>query len=399
MRGVSGCKVRIGLFAVLGVSVGCEEAEQFRDRFRDMTPHEAYQASLVGAGLGETALARDWVRAGREALGNSVRVALPFREESLVAPEVPSAVAYRFALGRGRKLEVDVSMTSPEDVRLFVDLFRVPDNEDDPWRPVSSSDSMSGTFTYESRRDGDFVLRLQPELLRGGNYRVTLGDDAQLGFPVEGHGMGAIGSRFGAPRDGGRRLHRGVDIFARRGTPVLAASAGRTQRVSVRELGGKVVWIHDSIRNARVYYAHLDSQHVRSGQEVARGDTIGFVGNTGNARTTPPHLHFGIYLGGEGAVDPTPFLEPSRGRLPALVADPAILGSRVQPRDDGVPLRAAPGQQSRVIRSLDQDAAPRVMGVTGAWFRVRLPGGGHGYLAVQRTQPVEAGASLPAGLD
>lgn len=58
--------------------------------------------------------------------------------------------------------------------------------------------------------------------------------------------------------------------------------------------GGKVVWMRDEARGMSLYYAHLDSQHVAAGAYVRPGDTLGFVGKTGNARTTPPHLHFGI---------------------------------------------------------------------------------------------------------
>ncbi len=58
----------------------------------------------------------------------------------------------------------------------------------------------------------------------------------------------------------------------------------------------------------RYYYAHLDGFAVESGDKVKKGEILGYVGNTGNAITTPPHLHFGIYAG--GPVDPAPFLKP-----------------------------------------------------------------------------------------
>ena len=373
----------------------CEEAEQLRDRFREMTPYEAYQASLVDAGLAETALAREWTWAGREALENSAPVTLPFQEEGFVTPESPSAAAYRVALPRGRKLVAEVSIDSPEGTRLFVDMFRAPDDERDPFRPIFSSDSASLAFVYEPWRGGDFVLRVQPELLRGGRYRVALRQEAQLGFPVQGGGMTDIGSRFGAARDGGRRSHAGVDIFAARGTPVVAASGGRVNRVSVTRLGGKVVWVRDPVRNASVYYAHLDSQYVRGGEQVQPGDTVGFVGNTGNARTTPPHLHFGVYRRGEGAVDPFPFLDPPRGALPAQEADLALLGGRVRPRSEEARLHAGPGTGAEVLAELDDGAAMRVVGAAGSWYRVRLAGGREGYLAARLA--VEAAGELLAG--
>ena len=369
--------------AVAAAMAGCEPAEKLGDRFREMTPWEAYQASLAEAGLAETALAKEWTRAGQRALESSTPVTLPFQEEGFVTPESPAAAAYRLVLPRGRKLVAEVSLDSPDGTRLFVDVFRAPADDRDPFRPVFSSDSTSLTFVYEPWRGGDFVLRVQPELLRGGSYRVALRQDAQLEFPVQGRSMRDIGSRFGAARDGGRRRHAGVDVFAPRGTPVVAASGGRVGRVSTTPRGGKVVWVRDSARNASLYYAHLDSQHVRGGEEVQPGDTLGFVGNTGNARTTPPHLHFGLYRRGEGAIDPYPFLDPPRGTLPAQDADLALLGGRARPRSSGVRLRAGPSLRADVLAELDGGAAVRVVGAAGSWYRVRLAGGREGYMATR----------------
>ena len=387
----SGRLAGLGTVAVLGVLAGCEQAEKLQDSFRDLTPHEAYHASLAAAGLDETALARDWEEAGRVALEDPVPVSPPFQEEGYITPEDPSAVAYRVHIPRGRRLTFSVSLDSAEDTRLFIDLFRLPADDDDPPRPVFSSDSLSRTFTHEDPwRGGEYVLRVQPELLRGGSYRVVLGQEAVFDFPVEGHGPRSILSFFGAPRDGGRRVHHGVDVFARRGTPVVASAAGRASRVRTTRLGGKVVWIRDPVRNASFYYAHLDSQHVSDGTLVERGDTIGFVGNTGNARTTPPHLHFGIYRRGEGPIDPYPYLTPPSTEPAELTADLALLGARVRPSNPGVRLRAGPGSRLDVVRELGPNTQLRVVGVAGDWFRVRLADGGNGYVAARLTEPVDA---------
>ena len=374
---------------MLVVAAACEQAEVLRDDFRELTPYEAYQASLAAAGLGETALARDWEAAGRGALQDPVRVDPPFEEEGYITPEQPLAVAYLVHIPRGRKLTFAVSLDSKDHTRVFIDLFRLPHNEDNPPRPVFSSDSLSRTFSHEDPwRAGDYVLRVQPELLRGGSYRVTIGEETVFAFPVEGHGTRSIQSLFGASRDAGRRQHHGVDIFARRGTPVLAAAAGRADRVRTTRLGGKVVWLRDRARGASIYYAHLDSQHVTSGTLVEPGDTIGFVGNTGNARTTPPHLHFGIYRRGEGPLDPYPFLTAPRTQVAEVTADVTLLGARVQTRDEGIRLRAGPGTREEILSELEPGTRLRVLGVSGDWFRVQLPGGANGYLAARLARPV-----------
>ena len=167
------------------------------DRFRDLTPHEGYQASLSDAGLAETALGRDWLTAGRAAVDAAAPVNLPFEEEGFIAAEDPGAMAYRVTVGRGQKLFAEIDLESEDGAKVFVDLFRVPASEGDPPRPILSSDSVPGAFVHEPWRGGDFILRLQPELLRGGQYRVRLRLDAQLAFPVEGHSMRAVQSVFG----------------------------------------------------------------------------------------------------------------------------------------------------------------------------------------------------------
>ena len=382
-------RTRAPVWLALVALVGCEEVEQVQDRFRDLTPYEAYSESLAQAGLSGTALGRDWILAGSAAVDAAATVSLPFQEEGYITAEAPTAMAYRVTVPRGRRLTADVTLDTEDGTRVFVDLFRVAAEDEDPPRPIISTDSVPGTFVHEPWREGDFILRLQPELLRGGQYRVTLRLEAQLAFPVGGRNMGAIQSVFGAERDAGARSHDGVDIFAPRGTPVLAAAAGRAYRVGITNLGGKVVWVRDPLRNARLYYAHLDSQHVRNGDRIEIGDTLGFVGNTGNARTTPPHLHFGLYRTGEGAIDPTPFLAPPRGTLPELTADLGQLGEWVRLQNEGTRLRAAPETDAPVLRELEQFTSVRVLGGSGEYFRVRLPDGSNGYVAARLTAPAD----------
>jgi murein DD-endopeptidase MepM/ murein hydrolase activator NlpD len=136
--------------------------------------------------------------------------------------------------------------------------------------------------------------------------------DEVLWMPVQGVRVTQVANTWGAPRPGGR-AHQGQDIFAPRGTPVRAAAAGVVLRMGETKLGGRIVVIFGA--GGRIYYyAHFD-RHAEdlSVAEVVSTDTvIGYVGNTGNARTTPPHLHFGVY-GAGGAIDPLPLLRDRRG--------------------------------------------------------------------------------------
>ncbi len=187
-----------------------------------------------------------------------------------------------------------------------------------------------------------------------------------------------------------------MDIFARRGTPVLAASAGTAYRVGNAGLGGRVVWVRDE-EGTRFYYAHLDSQYVREGARVEPGDTLGFVGNTGNARTTPPHLHFGIYRPRDlepncGSrrrscpIDPAPLLTRPTSLPTELTADLSILGEHVSVASNGVRLRAGPGARDEVLAELAPGIPLRVLAASGDRFRVRLPDGGQGYVAARLTR-------------
>jgi murein DD-endopeptidase MepM/ murein hydrolase activator NlpD len=145
--------------------------------------------------------------------------------------------------------------------------------------------------------------------------------------------------------------HHGDDIFAPLGTPVVAVVDGTVGRVGWERIGGWRLWVRDKLGN-RFYYAHLSGYvpavmgAAHGGRvPVAAGEVIGFVGNSGDAFTTSPHLHFEIhphqltYLGYDGAVDPTRYLDGWRhvGHVEAP--------SPVHPPDPA----GAPGQEARYI--------------------------------------------------
>ncbi|HJU66027.1 MAG TPA: M23 family metallopeptidase [Gemmatimonadaceae bacterium] len=300
--------------ALLGVATitACDEVREIGERMETRTPHAEYAEALKSAGLEQTALGRDWLFSGDSALAAPLEVTLPYRHEgTLVTNEAP-ALGLRFSLRRGQRLSVDVRMDSVQVMLLFIDLFRVSEDSGEAPRHIESAEVRTTFLETEARRDGDYLLRIQPELLRGGEYRLTISADPSLAFPVADRDQRAVRSYFGADRDAGRRRHQGIDIFAPRGTPALAVSAGFVRRVGTNFLGGNVVWVWDEERGHSYYYAHLDSQAVTFGERVHVGDTLGFIGNTGNARTTSPHLHFGIYAPGEGPVDPLPFVARPR---------------------------------------------------------------------------------------
>ena len=88
-------------------------------------------------------------------------------------------------------------------------------------------------------------------------------------------------------------VHKGIDIFARKGTPLLAATYGVVLYVDSSTRGGNAIGVLGPKWRVH-YYAHLNSVAIKAGQIVRRGQKIGTVGNTGNAKNRPAHLHYAI---------------------------------------------------------------------------------------------------------
>lgn len=362
--------------------------EVLLEPFRGDTPHERYGEALERAGLSESELARRWSNAAAEALASPVDVVLPKDEAGRFGPDEPTALGYRIQLRRGQRLDVhldlDEAWGGSGAPRVFMEVFRErsnPEAEEPRLLTLAWTEPDERTLTHEARATAFYILRVQPELLVGGDYRLSFRTGPSLAFPVENRDTRAIQSVFGDPREGGRRQHHGVDIFAPRGTPVLAAAEGVVTRVAETPIGGRVVWVRDRERGVSQYYAHLHTQLVEPGAHVLPGDVLGTVGNTGNARTTPPHLHFGLYVRGEGPVDPWHFLHDPGGRAAPLRVERDSFRQMRQVAGASAPVRSSPSERGRVVLEAESGALVRVLGGSGSFLRVRLSDGRQGYVA------------------
>ena len=161
-------------------------------------------------------------------------------------------------------------------------------------------------ITNERRvRDGrELTLPASAEGAPAGSGQSSAPDLPPPLCPVQGAGKFDFSNSFGAPRHGGRN-HAGNDIFAKRGTPVLASVGGTLTRADGARAGLAFYIAGDD--GVTYYGAHLDSMAVAGGR-VERGQRLGTVGTTGNAQGTPPHLHFEIKPGGGGSIDPYGYL-------------------------------------------------------------------------------------------
>ncbi len=375
---------RLAAALLLATAAACTSGP-LRNLAQPRSPYDSYRDSLRASGLDQTALGRDWVRAGADALAQATVSALPLHEVGFFAADAPTAFGYLVELERGRVLDVDVTFESTQPGRLFVDLFALRPGE--PARLAASLPPDSTSLSHEAAQDGAYVLRIQPELLRGGRFTLVQRSRSSLAFPVTGFTATAVQSLFGMARDAGARSHEGIDIFAPRGTAAVAVADGVAQP-STNNLGGNVVWLHDRRRNLTFYYAHLDRAAITGTAAVKRGDVLGYVGNTGNARTTAPHLHFGIYA--RGAIDPLPFVRADD----AVPAPPPArqlerLDSQVRTTAARTALRAGMAATDVERGPLVRDTVMRVVGTSRSSLRVVLPDGTTGYVRAAAVRPAQ----------
>lgn len=261
-------------------------------------------------------MGKSWIEAANQSLLKTLTIKIPYKETGYLAAEKVPAVAYQFTATRGEKLNISLSKNPPENFDIFLDLW-LQDPTEKP-KLISSADTLGNPLNIEISNTGSYLIRLQPELLRSGQYTLEISSGPSLEFPVK-TPKKSVSSFFGDGRDANTRKHEGIDIFAPLRTPVIAAAEGTVVRVNQNNLGGNVVWMRPKGKNYTLYYAHLDEQLAAEGQPVFPGDTLGLMGNTGNARTTAPHLHFGIYTT-EGAIDPLPFVNPVIKPIPKISA-------------------------------------------------------------------------------
>jgi peptidoglycan LD-endopeptidase LytH len=347
--------------------------------FRKSTPHEEYGRKLEEAGLKATALGSKWFQAAQSSMASPQTITIPFSQNGFFSSDRPDAIVFRFEARRGQLITATVGQKPAAGFRLFVEAYEV---RGDAPKFLALSDSTTGTVKFEAEDDRAYLIRIQPELLASGEYSVSIIGSASIAYPISAPGKNHIKSFWGAARDGGARKHEGIDLFAARRTPIVASVNGRITAVNENRLGGKVVWLRAEDRNYTLYYAHLDTQLVSDGERVAVGDTIGLMGNTGNARTTAPHLHFGIYTM-NGPVDPLPFVDPEV-RLPKkIISSPEMLGKIVRTTQN---MRIA---GISAASALPQNTVLRVLAAAAEAYYVEDELGRRGYVAISAVQPAE----------
>jgi murein DD-endopeptidase MepM/ murein hydrolase activator NlpD len=164
---------------------------------------------------------------------------------------------------------------------------------------VRAAEALVAAEREQRRREREQARQLALATASGGGAPLPPvdGKTCPIGAP------NGFSDSWGAPRSGGR-THLGVDMFAAYGMPLYAVDDG-TVRISYNTLGGLSIHLTTATGD-RYYYAHLSKALVTTGQRVRGGEHIGAAGNSGNARYTPPHLHWEYHPGGGAAVNPYP---------------------------------------------------------------------------------------------
>ncbi|HEX8355759.1 MAG TPA: M23 family metallopeptidase, partial [Segetibacter sp.] len=324
-----------------------------------------------------------------QSLAVPLNVALPYTESGYFAPEEPKAAAIIFKGRRGEKLTISLTKKPAARFAIFFDLWHSKQQNQATPELITAGDSALTPVVYEIEEEGNFIVRLQPELLQGGEYTLTITSGPALAFPVTPKVKSNIASFWGVDRDGGSRRHEGIDIFAPRRTALVAAANGTVTRVNANTLGGKVVFMKPDSKNYTLYYAHLEAQLVEAGQQVKVGDSIGLMGNTGNARHTSPHLHFGIYTH-NGAIDPLPFVQQVRKTPEKISAPLTRLGQWVRnSKKSNLAIEPLPNTTGTV--TVEANTLLKVEAATADKYKVILPGGETSFISSANVTPI----SLP----
>ncbi|MFN3997355.1 peptidoglycan DD-metalloendopeptidase family protein [Algoriphagus sp.] len=346
--------------------------------FSPKTEKERYMQQLKASRIDNSIMGRRWFAAGAEALENPPQLEIPAAVRGTFKSKSVEANAWQLNLQKGATLQVALNWESQDSSRVFIDIIEAQSMKEEV--AITSFDR---AIKFEAEQTGIYFIRIQPELMAEGHFNLIIENRTTYGvFPVQGKTSAAIQSFWGAGRDGGARKHEGIDIFASRGTPVIAPVSGVVGSVKETGLGGKQVWLRDTKRGWNLYFAHLDSQTVNTLQRVNPGDTLGFVGNTGNAITTAPHLHFGIYS--RGAFDPYPVVKDNYTQ--AVTGNLSLEHKVMLVNSTTANLRLGPSTAFASLEKLSISTPLTIESAVGTWYQVRSPSGIKGFLSASLLQ-------------
>lgn len=342
-----------------------------RGVFSKKTVREKYEEKLQKDSGKSNPVVNAWLNAAEYSLNNPLTIPPTYYEYGKFLATNQTATALKVSVKRGQKLVVKLDKTSIQPYAIYMDLWRAADSTTGKsLEYILAADTAINKLEYIAAKDEKLIVRYQPQLSSTGTYAISISPMPSFTFPVAASVKSNIGSFWGAGRDAGARKHEGIDIFTVAKSPAVAVADGVITSVSENVLGGKVIFMQPDNSNYNVYYAHLDQQLVTSGQRVKAGEIIGLVGNTGNAKSTAAHLHFGIYTF-NGAIDPLAFVEGTKDPAPNFenkILNPEMVTTR-QTKVYADLLTLLP------IATLTKDIVLEAEAFSGKHYRILLPDG------------------------
>ena len=339
--------------------------------FSKKTVREKYEDKLQKDSGKNNPVVNAWLNAAEYSLNNPLRIQPTYYEYGRFSATIPTATSLKIFVKRGQKLVVKLNKTSARPYAVYMDLWHAADSTTGAGLAyILAADTAINSLEYIAEKDEKLIVRYQPQISSDGSYSISISPTASFVFPIAATAKSNIGSFWGAGRDGGMRKHEGIDIFAPAKSPAVAVSDGYITSVSENTLGGKVIFMHPDNSNYNVYYAHLHQQLVTQGQRVKAGEIIGLTGNTGNAKSTASHLHFGIYTF-SGAIDPLAFVEKRMEtaiKLEHKVLNPMMITSRTTKVYADLSLL-------QPIATFNKDIKLQAEAFNGKYYRVILPDG------------------------
>ena len=147
----------------------CTSTSYISDLFKKSSPYDNYKNAIYAAKLESTALGNDWIQAGEDAINDSIKVTIPFRETIYFPSEKPNAISYRFKVKRGEKIVITIKKTSRLSTKVFIDLFEMGKYSSS----LASADT-GNVIEYKVKKDINLLLRVQLELLRSCQLILTI---------------------------------------------------------------------------------------------------------------------------------------------------------------------------------------------------------------------------------
>ena len=351
------------LFFLILILGGCSKINKAKDLITKPSAREIYQRDFK---INDAQFAIWETEKDKSIANDSIYINLPYQESGKFFPKSFSVYSYLIELHRGDLLSIKIQQDSTSSL-TFIDIFSI---EDSIFKNIESSGFGKQSLKLEIEEDNLYKVVVQPEIEASSFFNIEIKRSPLYLFPVAGGKNSDAQSFWGAQRDGGRRSHEGIDIFAKRGTPVIATVDGRITSSGEKGLGGKQVWLRDSKRGQSLYYAHLDSIADLKKFQVRAGDTLGFVGNTGNARITAPHLHFGIYKGYQGAINPLHFIKKVEIKLSEKSPFTPMNQLGIVKKTANI-RNSNSVKNSKIIQKLFAGDTIQVLGRTEDWYHIK----------------------------